>query len=79
MSYEHPGLNATLEVRDIGHRTALLALALVVACLRAAADDGVVAYDLMGELDRLAFDSRSAGMGGASLALRGLPSAPVNN
>lgn len=79
MSYEHPGPNATLEVRDIGHRMALLALALVVACLRAAADDGVVAYDLMGELDRLAFDSRSAGMGGASLALRGLPSAPVNN
>lgn len=61
-------------MRVIGVMVASLCLA---GALRA--NDGVAAYDLVGELDRLVYDSRSAGMGGASLALRGLPSAPVSN
>lgn len=61
-------------------RTLPVLVALTFGCAAIAdADDGVVAYPLVGQLDGLSFDSRSAGMGGAALALRGLPSAPVSN
>lgn len=37
------------------------------------------AQQLLGDLNRLTYDARSAGMGGASLAVSGLASAPVEN
>jgi len=56
-----------------------VAVFVLGVCGAAVADDGVGAYGLAGELNRLTYDGRSAGMGGAALAVEGLPSAPVEN
>ncbi len=55
---------------------AAFVLACAAPCARA---DGLAAYVLVGELDRLSYDARAAGMGGAALAVEGLSAAAVEN
>lgn len=58
-------------------RTLTIAAALAALVLPCLAQ--VPAGELLDDLDRLAYDARSAGMGGTALAVDGLISAPVSN